>query len=52
MAGILVFSSLQLALREGYQVCNHTEDGYQVRIHGPHGWEMALVDLKSGVQPR
>ena len=45
MAGIVVFTSLNEAIRQGYQVYDRTPDGYLVRIKTPGGWALAQVVL-------
>lgn len=45
MAGILVFSSLDEALRAGFEVYDRTDYGYLVRSRTPRGWALALVYL-------
>ncbi len=47
MPGLVVFKSLALALRAGYQVYDRTADGYLVRVRTAGGWAMALVDCRS-----
>ena len=46
MAGLMVFSSLADALRAGFQIYDHTQDGYLVRTRTAQGWAMALVYCK------
>lgn len=41
--GVLVFKTLQEALRAGYQVYDRTKEGYLVRTRTSNGWAMALV---------
>jgi hypothetical protein len=43
MSGILVFRSVQEALRAGYQIYGKTEDGYLARTRTERGWALALV---------
>jgi len=45
MAGVVVFSSVAEALRAGFQIYDHTQDGYLVRKLTTYGWAMALVRL-------
>jgi hypothetical protein len=46
MAGLMVFSSLADALRAGFEMYDHTQDGYLVRKWTAQGWAMALVSSK------
>ena len=46
MAGIVVFTSLTEAIRQGYQVYDRTEDGYLLRIMTAAGWAMARVVVR------
>jgi hypothetical protein len=48
MAGMMVFSSLAEAIRQGFQLYDRTPDGYVVRIKTASGWAMAIVACKSG----
>jgi hypothetical protein len=43
MAGILVFSSVNEALRAGFEVYDRTENGYLVRSRTVRGWALAVV---------
>lgn len=43
--GIMTFSSLQRALKAGFQVYDRTENGYLVRAKTAAGWVLAVVDL-------
>lgn len=45
MAGILVFSSVNEALRAGFEVYDRTEYGYLVRSRTASGWVLAVVHL-------
>jgi hypothetical protein len=45
MAGILVFSSVSEALRAGFEVYDHTDDGYLVRSRTARGWALAIVHV-------
>jgi hypothetical protein len=42
MPGIIRFSSLAEAVRQGYEVCGQTDTGYLLRIMTARGWAMAL----------
>jgi hypothetical protein len=43
MAGIIVFTSVNEALRAGFEVYDRTSDGYLVRIRTARGWALAVV---------
>jgi len=43
MAGIIVFSSVDEALRAGFQVYDRTSYGYLVRTRTSRGWALAIV---------
>lgn len=43
MSGLMVFRSLEEALRAGYQVYDRTTEGYLVRTRTSAGWAIALV---------
>jgi hypothetical protein len=43
MSGIVVFHSVQDALRAGYQIYGKTDDGYLARMRTERGWAMALI---------
>jgi hypothetical protein len=43
MPGILVFSSLDEALRAGFEVYDRTDYGYLVRSRTSRGWALAIV---------
>ena len=45
MAGILVFSSVDEALRAGFEVYERTYYGYLVRSRTTRGWAFAEVHL-------
>jgi hypothetical protein len=47
MAGILVFSSVNEALRAGFHVYDRTDYGYLVRSRTARGWALAIVDVVS-----
>jgi hypothetical protein len=47
MAGIVVFTSLGEAIRQGYQVYDRTHDGYLLRIKTPGGWALARAVLSA-----
>jgi hypothetical protein len=49
MAGILVFSSVDEALRAGFEVYDRTDFGYLVRSRTARGWALAVVHI---VDPR
>jgi len=42
--GIIRFSSLAEAIRQGYQVYDKTPTGYLLRIRTAQGWAMALYE--------
>jgi hypothetical protein len=44
--GIMVFTSLAEALRQGYQVYDRSSEGYLVRTRTSSGWALALVNYK------
>lgn len=44
--GILVFTNLADAIREGYQVFDRVSNGYLVRRRLPAGWGIAVVVLQ------
>lgn len=46
MSGIMVFKSLEEALRAGFQVYDRTSEGYLVRTRMGNSWAMALVSLR------
>lgn len=46
MQGLLVFHSLEQAIREGYQVYYRISEGYMVRTRTAQGWALALVVLR------
>jgi len=46
MAGMMLFTSLADAVRNGFEACGRTEDGYVVRMRTARGWAMALVVLR------
>jgi regulation of enolase protein 1 (concanavalin A-like superfamily) len=43
MAGMMVFRSVQEAIRAGFEVYDRTSDGYLVRTKTARGWALALV---------
>jgi hypothetical protein len=43
MAGILVFSSVNEALRAGFHVYDRTNCGYLVRFRTARGWALAVA---------
>jgi hypothetical protein len=43
MAGIVVYTSLRAAVKDGYEIYDRTADGYLIRIRTPHGWALALA---------
>jgi hypothetical protein len=47
MLGIMVFKSLEEALRAGFQVYERTADGYLVRTRIEGNWALALVPKKA-----
>jgi len=46
--GLLVFKSLEEAIRAGYQVFDKTPTGYLVKIRTDAGFALAIVDLTTG----
>jgi hypothetical protein len=44
MQGIMTFSTLEQALRAGFQICGHTDSGILVRSKTKSGWVLAIVD--------
>jgi hypothetical protein len=44
MQGIMTFSTLEQALRAGFQICGHTDHGILVRSKTMSGWALAIVD--------
>jgi hypothetical protein len=44
MQGIMTFSTLEQALRAGFQICGHTDHGILVRSKTMSGWVLAIVD--------
>lgn len=48
MSGVVVFHSLQAALRAGYSIYDRTASGYLVRTRTASGWALAIVDLRGG----
>lgn len=48
MQGLMVFKSLDEALKAGYHVYDRTTEGYLVRISTAMGWAIALVRLTTG----
>ncbi len=49
MTGIVVFHSLEQALRAGYQVYERTSEGFSVRTRTANGWALAVVALRPAV---
>jgi hypothetical protein len=47
MAGILIFSSVDAALRARFEVYDHTDYGYLVRCRTARGWALAVVHVVS-----
>ena len=47
MAGIIVYTSLRAALKDGYEIYDRTTAGYLIRIRTPHGWALALARPKA-----
>lgn len=45
MSGLLVFRSLDEAIRAGFQVYDRVSDGYLVKARTATGWALALVKL-------
>lgn len=43
--GLLVFHSLEEALKAGWSIYDRTPTGYLVRIRTEAGWALAIVDL-------
>jgi hypothetical protein len=43
MAGLVVFRSVEEALRAGFEVYDRTSDGYLVRTKTARGWALAIV---------
>jgi len=43
MNGLMVFSSLVEAIRNGFQVCGECGEGYLVRTRTERGWAMAIA---------
>jgi hypothetical protein len=43
--GIVVFHSVDEAIKQGFQIYDKTARGYVARIMTARGWAMALVDL-------
>ena len=46
MNGILVFETLEAALRAGFELFDRNADGYLVRIRTSRGYAIALVPFK------
>jgi hypothetical protein len=46
MAGILTFTSIQEAVRAGFQVYDKNSDGYLVRTRTSAGWALAIVVIR------
>lgn len=46
MPGLVVFRSLEQAIRQGYQVYDKNAEGYLVRTRTANGWALALVVLR------
>lgn len=47
MQGIMVFKSLDAAIKAGYQVYDRTAEGYLVRTRTEKGWAIALVNCSA-----
>ena len=45
MSGMVVFSSLAEAIRQGYQLYERTPTGYIVRIRTEWGFALAVVEV-------
>ena len=45
MSGMVVFTSLAEAIRQGYQLYERTPTGYIVRIRTEHGFAFAVVEV-------
>jgi hypothetical protein len=45
MAGILVFSSVNEALRAGFEIYDRTDSGYLVRCRTARGWALGIVHV-------
>lgn len=43
MSGIVVFHSVQEALRAGYHIYGKTDDGYLARLRTERGWALAVI---------
>jgi hypothetical protein len=43
MAGLMVFRSVEEAIRAGFEVYDRTSDGYLVRTRTARGWALAIV---------
>jgi len=43
MAGLVVFRSVEEAIRAGFEVYDRTSDGYLVRTRTARGWALAIV---------
>lgn len=50
MAGLQVFRSLDIAVREGFQIYDRVRDGYLVRKMTSGGWAMAIVIMRPNAQ--
>lgn len=46
MQGIIVFSTLEEAIRAGFSVYDRVQGGYIVRMSTPGGFALALVTAK------
>ena len=44
MPGVVVFKTVNDAIKAGYQIYDKTSKGYLVRIMTPAGWAQALVE--------
>jgi hypothetical protein len=51
MVGIMVFTSVQEALRAGFQVYARTSYGHLVRTRTPRGWALAVVYVSGSDGP-
>jgi hypothetical protein len=48
MSGIVVYNSLEEALKVGYRIIDRISEGYLVRIRTDGGWALALVKASAG----
>lgn len=47
MSGIVVFHSVQEALRAGYQIYGRTGEGYLARLRTERGWALAIIVMRT-----